>query len=138
MSQAQLRSDTDIAPQAVPAVDMKFEIVVIPVSDVDRAKDFYAKLGWRLDADFAEPTGDFRVIQFTPPGSGCSVIFGKNVTPAAPGSAQGLYLIVSDIEAARAELLRHGVEISEVFHDAAGVYTGTDEPYLFGRNRVSG
>ena len=81
---------------------------------------------------------DFRVIQFTPPGSGCSVIFGKNVTAAAPGSAQGLYLIVSDIEAAREELLGRGVEVSEVFHDAAGVYAGPDEPYLFGRRRVSG
>ena len=78
------------------------------------------------------------MIQFTPPGSGCSVIFGKNVTAAAPGSAQGLYLIVSDIEAARAELLGHGVKISEVFHDADGVYAGPDEPYLFGRLRVSG
>jgi len=116
---------------------MKFEIVVIPVSDVDRAKEFYRKLGWRLDADFA--AGDaFRVIQFTPPGSGCSIIFGKNVTAAAPGSAQGLYLIVSDIEAARDELLGRGVEISKVFHDAGGVYAGTEEPYLFGRLRVSG
>src|SRR5882672_7065911 len=87
-----------------PTVDMKFEIAVIPVSDVDRAKEFYTSLGWRLDADFAAGD-DFRVIQFTPPGSGASVIFGKNVTAAAPGSAKGLYLIVSDIEAARAELL---------------------------------
>jgi catechol 2,3-dioxygenase-like lactoylglutathione lyase family enzyme len=120
----------------VATVDMKFEIVVLPVSDVDRAKEFYAKLGWRLDADYAHED-DFRVIQFTPPGSGCSVILGKNVTAAAPGSAQGLYLIVSDIEAARAELLRRGVEVSEVFH-SDGVYGGTDEPYLFGRVRVSG
>jgi len=118
-------------------VDMKFEIVVIPVSDVDRAKAFYASLGWRLDADFASDDGYFRVIQFTPPGSGCSVIFGKNVTAAAPGSAQGLYLIVSDIEAARSELINRGVKISEVFH-SAGVYAGPDEPYLFGRTRVSG
>ncbi len=117
-------------------VDMKFEIVVLPVSDVDRAKEFYAKLGWRLDADYAHEN-DFRVIQFTPPGSGCSVIFGKNVTAAAPGSSQGLYLIVSDIEAVRAELLRRGVEVSEVFHNE-GVYAGTDEPYLFGRVRLSG
>ena len=123
--------DTSVAP-----VDMKFEIVVIPVSDVDRAKEFYAKLGWRLDADY-DNGKDFRVIQFTPPGSGCSVIFGKNVTPAAPGSAQGLYLIVSDIQAARKELLDRGVQISEVFHND-GVYAGTDEPYLFGRVRVSG
>jgi catechol 2,3-dioxygenase-like lactoylglutathione lyase family enzyme len=121
---------------SVAKVEMKFEIVVIPVSDVDRAKEFYAKLGWRLDADYV--TDGFRVIQFTPPGSGCSVIFGKNVTAAAPGSAQGLYLIVSDIAAARHELLGRGVNISEVFHDASGVYAGPDEPYLFGRLRVSG
>src|SRR5580765_8742965 len=88
-------------------VDMKFELVVIPVSDVDRAKEFYGTLGWRLDADFASG-GNYRVIQFTPPGSGGSVIFGKNVTTAAPGSAQGLYLIVSDIEAARADMLGRG------------------------------
>src|SRR5262252_8721513 len=118
------------------AVDMKFEIVVIPVSDADRAKEFYGKLGWRLDADFAHEN-DFRVIQFTPPGSGCSVIFGKNVTAAAPGAAQGLYLIVSDIESARVELLRRGVEVSEVFH-SDGVYAGADEAYLFGRRRISG
>ena len=116
--------------------DMKFEIVVIPVSDVDRAKEFYGRLGWRLDAEFASGD-DFRVIQFTPPGSGCSVIFGKNVTAAAPGSAQGLYLIVSDIVAARDELRGRGVEVSEVFH-SDGVYAGTDEPYLFGRRRTSG
>lgn len=120
-----------------PTVDMKLEVVVIPVSDVDRAKAFYGSLGWRLDADFAAGE-DYRVIQFTPPGSGCSVIFGKNVTAAAPGSAQGLYLIVSDIEAARDELLGRSVEISEVFHNAGGVYAGADEPYLFGRVRVSG
>jgi catechol 2,3-dioxygenase-like lactoylglutathione lyase family enzyme len=118
-------------------VDMKLEVVVIPVSDVDRAKRFYSELGWRLDADFAAGD-DFRVIQFTPPGSPCSVIFGKNVTAAAPGSARGLYLIVSDIEAARAALRSRGVEVSEVFHGAGDVHTGTDEPYLFGRLRVSG
>ena len=118
-------------------VDMKFEIVVLPVSDVDRAKEFYARLGWRLDADF--PAGDdFRVIQFTPPGSGCSIIFGKNVTAAAPGSSKGLYLIVSDIARARSELLGRGVDVSDVFHDAGNVHVGTDEPYLFGRLRVSG
>jgi catechol 2,3-dioxygenase-like lactoylglutathione lyase family enzyme len=125
-------SDAKAAP-----VDMKFEIVVIPVSDVDRAKEFYGRLGWRLDADY-DSGKDFRVIQFTPPGSGCSVIFGKNVTAAAPGSAEGLYLIVSNIEAARKELLDCGVEISEVFHGASDVYAGTDEPYLFGRIRVNG
>ena len=117
-------------------VDTKFEIVVIPVSDVDRAKEFYARLGWRLDADY-DNGSDFRVIQFTPPGSGCSVIFGRNVNGAAPGSAQGLYLIVSDIAAARNEFLSRGIEVSEVFHNE-GVYAGPDEPYLFGRLRVSG
>jgi catechol 2,3-dioxygenase-like lactoylglutathione lyase family enzyme len=120
----------------VATVDMKFEIVVIPVSDVDRAKEFYAKLGWRLDADF-DNHKDFRVIQFTPPGSGSSVIFGKNLTPAAPGSAQGMYLIVSDLQAARKELFDRGVAISEVFH-SEGVYAGGDEAYIFGRVRVSG
>ena len=119
------------------SVDMKLEIAVIPVSDVDRAKEFYGRLGWRLDADY-DNGNNFRVIQFAPPDSGCSVIFGKNVTAAAPGSAQGLYLIVADIAAARDELLGRGVEISEVFHDDAGVYAGPDEPYLFGRRRVSG
>ncbi len=133
----EVRNDDPTSVRSVTKIDMKFEIVVIPVSDVDRAKAFYARLGWRLDADFASGN-DFRVIQFTPPGSGCSVIFGKNVTAAVPGSAQGLYLIVSDIQVARNELLRRGVMISEVFHDAAGVYAGTDQAYLFGRVRVGG
>jgi len=102
-------------------VVMKLEVVVIPVSDVDRAKRFYGSLGWRLDADVV--TGDdFRVVQFTPPGSGSSIIFGKNVTSAEPGSAQGLHLIVSDIGAARDELVGRGVEVSEVFHDVGGVF----------------
>jgi catechol 2,3-dioxygenase-like lactoylglutathione lyase family enzyme len=118
-------------------VDMKFEIVVIPVSDIDRAKEFYLKLGWRLDADYAAPDNFFRVIQFTPPGSGCSVIFGKGVTASKPGSSQGLYLIVSDIEAARKELGERGIDVSDVFH-SDGVYTGSDEPYLFGQHRVNG
>ena len=117
-------------------LDMKFEIVVIPVSDVDRAKTFYANLGWRLDADFASGD-DYRVIQFTPPGSGCSVIFGKNVTAAKPGSAQGLYLIVSDIAAARSELVGRGIKVSDVFH-AGDSFTGPDEPYLFGSRRLDG
>ena len=137
MSSTQVRSETAIETPRARTVDMKLEVVVIPVSDVDRAKEFYGSLGWRLDADFAAGD-DWRVIQFTPPGSGCSVIFGKNVTAAAPGSAQGLYLIVSDIEAARAELVGRGVGISEVFHDAGDVHAGADEPYLFGRLRVSG
>ena len=120
----------------VPRSDMKLEIVIIPVSDIDRAKEFYGRLGWRLDAEFVEGA-DFRIMQFTPPGSGCSIIFGKNVTAAAPGSAQGLYLVVSDIAAARDELRGRGVEVSEVFH-SDGTYAGTDEPYLFGRRRISG
>ncbi|HEY1373928.1 MAG TPA: VOC family protein [Candidatus Binatia bacterium] len=118
-------------------VEEKLEVIVIPVSDVDRAKEFYTRLGWRLDADFNH-ADDWRVVQFTPPGSGCSIIFGKNVTAAKPGSAQGLYLVVSDIAAARDELLRRGVGVSEVFHDAAGVFDGPDEPYLSGRRRVAG
>ena len=126
----------DARDASIARVETKLEVVVIPVSDVDRAKEFYGRLGWRLDADFASGD-DFRVIQFTPPGSPCSIIFGKNVTAAAPGSAQGLYLIVSDIESARAELLGRGVEVSDVFHGGS-VYAGADEPYLFGRLRVSG
>jgi catechol 2,3-dioxygenase-like lactoylglutathione lyase family enzyme len=117
--------------------DMKLEMIVLPVSDVDRAKEFYGKLGWRLDGDFADGDG-WRAIQFTPPGSGCSVIFGKNVTAAAPGSAQGLYLIVSDIEAAHDELLRLGASPSEVFHGEDTVHAGADEPFLFGRLRAKG
>ena len=117
-------------------VDMKLEVVIIPVSDVDRAKEFYSRLGWRLDADFTAGN-DWRGVQFTPPGSGCSVIFGKNVTTAAPGSTQGLYLAVSDIESARKDLLTRGIEVSEVFH-GSNVHSGSDEPYLFGRLRASG
>jgi catechol 2,3-dioxygenase-like lactoylglutathione lyase family enzyme len=128
MSSPQVHRDT--------SVTMKLEIVVIPVSNVDTAKSFYANLGWRLDADFVVGD-DYRVIQFTPPGSDCSVIFGKNVTAATPGSAQGLYLIVSDIEAARADLLGRGVKVSDAFH-AGDVNVGPDEPYLFGRLRVNG
>jgi catechol 2,3-dioxygenase-like lactoylglutathione lyase family enzyme len=137
MSTATISSKDAAGDARVGKVDMKFEIVVVPVSDVDRAKDFYQKLGWRLDADFAAGD-DWRVIQFTPPGSGCSIIFGKNVTAAAPGSAQGLYLIVSNIQAARDDLLTRGVNVSEAFHDAGNEHAGKDEPYLFGRLRVSG
>jgi catechol 2,3-dioxygenase-like lactoylglutathione lyase family enzyme len=127
----------DATDVSVGTVDTRLEVIIIPVSEVDRAKEFYARLGWRLDADFTHDD-DWRGVQFTPPGSGCSVIFGKNVTAAAPGSARGLYLIVSDIAAARDELLRRGVEVSEVFHGADDVFAGKDEPYLFGRIRVSG
>ena len=102
-------------------MDYKLEVIVVPVSDVDKAKDFYTRLGWRLDADFTA-SEDFRVIQVTPPGSACSVIFGTGLTSAAPGSAQGLHLTVNDIDTAQAELAGLGVDVSEVFHDAGGVF----------------
>jgi catechol 2,3-dioxygenase-like lactoylglutathione lyase family enzyme len=110
--------------------DMKLEVVVLPVSDIDRSKRFYGGLGWRLDADFTAPDG-FRVIQFTPPGSPCSIHFGAprpGVASAAPGSAQGLYLIVPNVEAARGDLVARGVEVSEVFHRAGkdGRFSGPD------------
>jgi catechol 2,3-dioxygenase-like lactoylglutathione lyase family enzyme len=130
-------TDTATSDTKIAKLDTKLEVIVIPVSDVDRAKEFYGRLGWRLDADY-DNGSDFRVIQFTPPGSQCSIIFGKNVTAASPGSSQGLYLIVSDLAAAHDELLARGVEVSETFHDAGGVYAGPDEPYLFGRARISG
>lgn len=112
---------------------MKIEVVVIPVADVDRSKEFYAKLGWRLDADFPFDNG-FRVVQFTPPRSGCSVQFGTKMTSAAPGSAQGLYLIVSDVAAARKDLVARGIEVSEVFH--AG--TPGAQFRIDGSGRISG
>jgi catechol 2,3-dioxygenase-like lactoylglutathione lyase family enzyme len=102
-------------------VDMKLEVVVVPVSDIDRAKSFYQSMGWRLDADFPGE-GGFRVVQLTPPGSACSIIFGSGITSAAPGSADGLQLVVTDVEAARTELVDCGVAVSEVFHDAGGVF----------------
>ena len=105
----------------VSSQNMKLEIVVIPVADVDRSIDFYKTLGWRLDADFPGENG-FRVVQLTPPGSECSIIFGNGVSLAEPGSVQGLYLIVYDIEAARAELVERGVEVSEIFHDIGGIF----------------
>jgi catechol 2,3-dioxygenase-like lactoylglutathione lyase family enzyme len=100
---------------------MKLEVLVLPVSDVDRAKEFYKGLGWREDADFAASV-DFRVVQLTPPGSACSVIFGTGVSSAEPGSGQGLHLTVSDIDQARAELAERGAVVSEVFHDSTGVF----------------
>jgi catechol 2,3-dioxygenase-like lactoylglutathione lyase family enzyme len=113
-------------------MDMKLEVVVLPVSDVDRAKTFYLSLGWRLDADFPGD-GGFRVVQLTPQGSACSVIFGSGVTDAAPGSIDSLQLVVTDIDAARAELVDHGVDVSGVFHDAGGVFHHAGEG-----NRVPG
>jgi catechol 2,3-dioxygenase-like lactoylglutathione lyase family enzyme len=115
MSSTQVRNEHATQIPSAAKVDLKLEVVVIPVSDVDRAKGFYGSLGWRLDADFAFENG-FRVVQFTPPGSGSSVQFGTKITSATPGSAQGLYLIVSEIEAARDELVARGAAISEVFH----------------------
>ncbi|OWV98918.1 glyoxalase [Rhizobium sp. R72] len=116
------------SPVTANDLDMKLEVVVIPVSDVDRAKSFYTGLGWRLDADVSGQNG-FRVVQVTPPGSPCSVIFGSNITSAQPGSAQGLHLIVSDIEMAHATLASRGAEMSGVFHDAGGVFhhRGTED-----------
>jgi catechol 2,3-dioxygenase-like lactoylglutathione lyase family enzyme len=115
MSSAQVTGESASETPASATIDLKLEVVVIPVSDVDRAKAFYEGLGWRLDADFPFDNG-FRVVQLTPPGSGCSVQFGKKITAAEPGSAAGLYLIVSDLAAAREELIARGAEVSEVFH----------------------
>ncbi len=137
MAVIEINREAETRPSKSRGVDSKLEVLVIPVADVDRAKAFYARLGWRLDADFASDD-DWRVIQFTPPGSSCSVIFGKNVTAAVPGSARGLYLVVSDLEAARQDLLDRGVEISAPFHGAGDVHAGPDEPYLFGSVRVGG
>jgi uncharacterized protein GlcG (DUF336 family)/catechol 2,3-dioxygenase-like lactoylglutathione lyase family enzyme len=108
-------------PAATGKIDMKLEVVVIPVADADRAKRFYGDLGWRLDIDYSAGN-NYRVIQFTPPGSGCSIMFGKNVSKAAPGSVKGLHLIVSDIQATREDLLRRGVAVSEPFHDTGGIF----------------
>jgi len=115
MSDTRARDQSVVASSRASTVDLKLEVVVVPVADADRAKTFYGGLGWRLDADFPFSNG-VRIVQFTPPGSGCSIQFGTRITSAAPGSAQGLYLIVSDIEAARAELGARGAKISEVFH----------------------
>ncbi|HEY7382733.1 MAG TPA: VOC family protein [Beijerinckiaceae bacterium] len=117
MSSILVRSETATEAPRARKVDMKLEVVVIPVADVDRAKRFYGDLGWRLDGDFV--VGDtFRGVQFTPPGSACSIHFGMGLTSAVPGSARGLYLVVSDIQSARAELAARGVDVSDVFHRA--------------------
>ncbi len=112
--------------------EMRLEVLVLPVADVDRAKGFYEGLGWKVDADFVGEDG-YRLMQLTPPGSGCSVIFGEGVTSAAPGSTEGLHLIVYDIEEARNDLIGRGVDVSEIFHDVTGVFhhAGTE-------GRVSG
>jgi catechol 2,3-dioxygenase-like lactoylglutathione lyase family enzyme len=118
MSTTEDRSGDGGGMASVKNVDLKLEAVVIPVADVDRAKEFYSRLAWRLDADFSFDNG-FRIVQFTPPGSDASIQFGTNMTSGAPGSAQNLYLIAPDIRAARDELLARGAEVSEVFHPAA-------------------
>jgi catechol 2,3-dioxygenase-like lactoylglutathione lyase family enzyme len=117
-------STETVREHATPAVtaaalDQKIEVMILPVADVDRSRRFYEGLGWRVDADFAHGD-DWRVVQLTPPGSPCSVMFGKGFTTAEPGSVQGSFLVVDDVEAARAELLRHGVDVSEVFHFEGG------------------
>jgi catechol 2,3-dioxygenase-like lactoylglutathione lyase family enzyme len=121
MNMTQARVEGASAAAGTPSLDMKLEVVVIPVSDVDRAKEFYTRLGWRLDVDIIKDE-QFRVVHFTPPGSPCSIVFGKGVTTQEPGSAQGLHLIVSDIEAVRAGLVERGIEVSEMFHDVGGVF----------------
>jgi catechol 2,3-dioxygenase-like lactoylglutathione lyase family enzyme len=126
MNTIEVRSKTAVETTRAQTVDMKLEVVVIPVADVDRAKRFYGDLGWRLDADFVVGN-EFRGVQFTPPGSPCSIHFGTGLTSAVPGSARGLYLVVSDIEAARAALIDRGVDVSEVFHRA-----GPGKPPLSG------
>jgi catechol 2,3-dioxygenase-like lactoylglutathione lyase family enzyme len=121
-----------MSSSSITSQKMKLEVVVLPVADVDRSKDFYKTLGWRLDGDFVTDDS-FRVVQLTPPGSECSIIFGKGISSAEPGSVQGLYLIVYDIEAARAELVDRGVEVSEIFHDIGGIF-----PHAGTEGRVPG
>ena len=134
MSSVEVSTKAEAAPQAKP-VDMKLEVVAIPVSDIDRAKAFYENLGWRLDADFASDSGDFRVLQLTPHNSPASIIFGEGITSARPGSAEGLTLVVDDLDAARADLAARGVQVSEVFHYAGGPFNNAVEnPRVAGRD----
>jgi len=132
MSSVQVSSESATGSPPVKPGEVRLEVVVLPVSDVDRAKQFYETLGWRLDADFPVDNG-YRVVQVTPPGSPCSIIFGEGLTSAAPGSYQGLQLSVYDIDEARADLVGRGVEVSEPFHDVTGIFhhAGTE-------GRVSG
>lgn len=121
MNSVEESSESAASSAPVKAGEVKLEVVVLPVSDVDRAKHFYETLGWRLDADLAVDDG-YRVVQLTPPGSACSIIFGEGVTSAPPGSFQGLQLTVYDIDEARADLIARGVDISEPFHDVTGIF----------------
>jgi catechol 2,3-dioxygenase-like lactoylglutathione lyase family enzyme len=121
MSSIDVRSEASTLSAEAVSVDMRIEVVVVPVSNVDRAKHFYQSIGWHLDADYVAGN-DFRVVQLTPPGSGCSIIIGTGVTSAAPGSVESLLLVVEDVEVARDELIARGIDVSEVFHDAGGVF----------------
>ena len=121
MSSIDTSTETAIASPPVKPGEARLEVVVLAVSDVDRAKDFYQRLGWRLDADLAVDAG-YRVVQFTPPGSGCSIIFGTGVTSATPGSSEGLQLSVHDLDEARADLVSRGIDVSEPFHDVTGIF----------------
>ncbi|MFZ1154227.1 MAG: VOC family protein [Solirubrobacteraceae bacterium] len=132
MSSVNLSSENAAGTPPVKAGEVKLEVVVVPVSDVDRAKRFYETLGWRLDADLAVDDG-YRVVQLTPPGSACSIIFGEGVTSAPPGSSEGLQLTVFDIDEARAELIARGVDVSEPFHDVTGIFH-----HAGSKGRVSG
>jgi catechol 2,3-dioxygenase-like lactoylglutathione lyase family enzyme len=132
LSSVDVSSESATGSPSVKPGEMRLEVVVVPVSDVDRAKHFYESLGWRLDADLAVDDG-YRVVQLTPPGSGCSIIFGEGVTSAPSGSCQGLQLSVYDLDAARADLLGRGVDVSEPFHDETGIFHHAGD-----RGRVSG
>jgi catechol 2,3-dioxygenase-like lactoylglutathione lyase family enzyme len=121
MTEAETGDASTKGSAAVNAKEMRLEVVLVPVSDVDRAKAFYGSLGWRLDADLAVDA-TYRVVQLTPPGSACSLIFGQGVTSSPPGSAEGLQLTVYDIDDARADLIERGVAVSEIFHDVTGVF----------------
>jgi catechol 2,3-dioxygenase-like lactoylglutathione lyase family enzyme len=121
MSNAETLQKPSVEAQRAGTMDMKIEVVVLPVSDVDRARHFYSQLGWRLDLDYSG-RDDYRVIQFTPPGSGCSIMFGNNITTAAPGSMKALHLIVTDIQATRDDLLSRGIAVSAPFHDPGGIF----------------
>jgi catechol 2,3-dioxygenase-like lactoylglutathione lyase family enzyme len=120
-----MNSDFEETKRAATLVDLKIEAIVLPVSDVDRAAAFYSRLGWRVDADIRSTQGG-RILQFTPPGSPCSILIGTNLTPSTPGSTQFVHLVVSDIVAARADLVAKGVDASEVYHDARGGYDRFD------------
>jgi catechol 2,3-dioxygenase-like lactoylglutathione lyase family enzyme len=127
VSSTQTRNDAEARPAGT--LDLKLEVIVLPVSDVDRAKRFYESLGFRMDIDHCGDDG-FRVVQLTPPGSECAIIVGDGITAAAPGSVEGLHLVVGDIEAARADLVARGVEVSEIFHDRGGVFHHLDQGEL--------